>query len=334
MTPKDLEKARASIMKPSQQLDGIAIKGYEFNNGFEIKRFLESFYTTGFQATNLAKAISITQKMRDEREQTEGFTLFLGYTSNQVTSGNRESIRYLVEHKLIDVIVTTAGGVEEDIIKCLKPFILGDFRAPGGKLREAGINRTGNIFVPNDRYILFEQFLTPILNELTSAGPRNISPSELCRILGEKINNTESILYWAAKNNIPVYCPAITDGSLGDIAFFHQINEINKGNQQLHIDSLADTAALNKRAIESTKTGILIVGAGIVKHAILNANMMREGADYAVYINTSAEFDGSDSGAEPEEAKSWGKVASDANTVKVVCDATIALPLLVAGTYL
>ena len=100
------------------------------------------------------------------------------------------------------------------------------------------------------------------------------------------------------------------------------------------LDILADNATLNKLAIEAEKTGVFIIGAGLVKHQILNANMMREGAEYAVYLNTSAEYDGSDSGAEPEEAKSWGKLSKDVNTVKVVCDATIALPLMVAGAYL
>ncbi len=336
MTRKTLEDAKASIFKPAQEPLGLTIKGYEANEPFSLEKLSESYKSTGFQGTYLGNAIDILRRMRAEREQAgEGFKVFLGFTSNQVSSGNRELIRYLVEHKFVDALVTTAGGIEEDIIKCQKPFILGDFRAPGKELRDAGINRTGNIFVPNDRYIGYEAFLRPIFDELTNNNTKQaiITPSELIKTLGERINDNSSICYWAAKHNIPVFCPAITDGSTGDIAYFHQINELNKGRQFLFIDSLKDNAALNSLAITADKTGALILGAGLVKHQILNANMMREGLDYAVYINTSFEFDGSDSGAEPEEAKSWGKVASDANTVKVTCDATIALPIIIVSVW-
>lgn len=332
---KNIEQAKQSIHKPSEEIDGVNIKGAEFNQTIDLKALLDSFGASGFQATHLAKAIEILKKVKQERAKTPGFKLFLGFTSNQVTSGNRELIRYLVEHKFVDALVTTAGGVEEDFIKCLKPFILGDFRAPGAALRDAGINRTGNIFVPNDRYIAFEEWLRPILDELTEKNTKQliVSPSALIKILGERINSKDSIYYWAAKNNIPVFCPALTDGSFGDITFFHQINELNKGKQFIVLDSIADNATLNKLALDAEKTAVFVIGAGLVKHQILNANMMREGAEYSVYLNTSAEFDGSDSGAEPEEAKSWGKLSADANTVKVVCDATIALPLIIAGVY-
>lgn len=54
-------------------------------------------------------------------------TLFMGYTSNLVSSGMRETLRYLVEHNMVDCVVTTAGGVEEDFIKCLAPTYLGRY---------------------------------------------------------------------------------------------------------------------------------------------------------------------------------------------------------------
>ena len=341
MSHKNIDEARKSIFKESASVDDrTVVRGFSVDEPFELERFLASFATNGFQATNLGLGIDILKRMRHARDaQGQGFVLFLGYTSNQVSSGNRELIRYLVQHKMVDALVTTAGGVEEDIIKCLHPFVIGDFRAPGKALREQGINRTGNIFVPNDRYIAFEQFLRPMLDELTHKNTKSvtITPSEFIKLLGERIasheNAKDSIAYWAAKHNIPIFCAALTDGSIGDITFFHQYNLLAKGEQKLSIDILADNAKLNRLAIDAKQTGALIIGSGLVKHQILNANMMREGLDYAVYLNTSAEYDGSDSGAEPEEAKSWGKVGADANTVKIVCDATIALPLLVLGAF-
>ena len=99
-------------------------------------------------------------------EEKTGCTIFLGYTSNLVSSGLRETIRFLVQHKLVDCIVTTAGGIEEDFIKCLCPTLIGDFGLKGTMLRDKGINRIGNLLVPNNNYCKFEDWVTPILDEM------------------------------------------------------------------------------------------------------------------------------------------------------------------------
>src|SRR3989344_5179113 len=154
---KKLEIAKKNILRNSFNPKNFTpIKGYDFNKGINYEKLIDSFATTGFQASNLGKAIEIVKKMREEK-----CTIFLGYTSNMVTSGLRDIFRYLAEHKLVDVIVTTAGGVEEDFVKCIEPFLLGEFTTAGKELREAGINRIGNIFVPNDRYVKFERFFVP-----------------------------------------------------------------------------------------------------------------------------------------------------------------------------
>lgn len=318
--------ARKNVLRESEELkDYTPIKGYDFDDKFDFDKLISSFATTGFQATNLAKAIEIIKEMRKNK-----CTIFLGYTSNMVTSGLRDVFRYLTKHKFVDVIVTTAGGVEEDIIKCLEPFALGSFEAVGKELREKGINRTGNIFVPNSRYIKYEQFLLPLLKEIndkyTNQNP--ISSSQFVAELGKKINNEESIYYWAQKNNIPVFCPALTDGSTGDIIYFFKFK-----NPNFCLDIAEDIKKINDAAISAKKTGLIILGAGLIKHHICNANMFRNGADYAVYINTAQEFDGSDSGARPDEAVSWGKILPEGKTVKVFGDATILFPLIVSQTF-
>lgn len=326
--PLKLKRAKESIFKKSEQLtEEIRIRGYDFSKKFDLDLFVRAYGSTGFQATHLAKAIEIAKKMISARKSS--CTIFLGYTSNMITSGVREAILHLVKNNMVDVLVTTAGGVEEDIIKCLKPFVLGDFRAKGAELRTKGINRTGNIFVPNDRYCAFEDFLTPILKEVLASQKTTgkiVAPSELIRTLGERINNKESVYYWAAKHNIPVFCPALTDGSIGDIMFFFKYN-----HPELKLDIMEDTFRLNNLAINAKETGAIILGGGLMKHQICNANMMREGLKYAVYINTAMEYDGSDSGAEPEEAISWGKISANAQHVKVFGDATIIFPLMVAA---
>src|SRR3989344_2180972 len=146
------EKARDKIFKESEEPEGLRIKGYDFSKGRNMKELLDSYASTGFQASHLGKAVEIAKKMRKEK-----VTIFLGFTSNMISSGVREAILHLVKNKMVHVVVTTAGGVEEDFIKTIKHFVLGDFRLNGAELRRRGINRTGNILVPNERYVEFEK---------------------------------------------------------------------------------------------------------------------------------------------------------------------------------
>ncbi|XP_021689360.1 deoxyhypusine synthase isoform X2 [Hevea brasiliensis] len=315
----------AIVFKESEHLEGkcIKIEGYDFNEGVNYSQLLKSMVSTGFQASNLGDAIAVVNHMLDWRLADEDITedcneeerdpayresvkckVFLGFTSNLVSSGVRDIIRYLVQHHMVDVVVTTAGGIEEDLIKCLAPTYKGDFYLPGAHLRSKGLNRIGNLLVPNDNYCKFEDWIIPIFDQM----------------LKEQIE----------ENNIPVFCPGLTDGSLGDMLYFHSFR-----SPGLIVDIVQDIRAMNGEAVHASprKTGIIVLGGGLPKHHICNANMMRNGADYAVFINTAQEFDGSDSGARPDEAVSWGKIRGSAKTVKVHCDATIAFPLLVAETF-
>ncbi len=318
--------AKKNLLRVSKETKGRPVRGYDFNQGVDYSAIVKSFASTGFQATHFARAVAITNEMIKDKA-----FIFLGYTSNMVSSGLRDVIRYLVEHKKVNVVVTTTGGIEEDIIKCLGDFTIGDFSLDGKKLREEGINRIGNILVPNNRYVSFEKFVQPILEELYHEQKRTGKPtraSELIFKLGEKINNKESIYYWAWKHKMMVYCPVITDGALGDNIYFFKFK-----HPDFMLDVTDDVVVFNNTTIGLKKSGAIILGSGVVKHAILNANMLRNGADYAVYVNTSQEFDGSDAGARPEEAISWGKILPGARHVKLFADATIVFPLLVAETF-
>jgi deoxyhypusine synthase len=318
--------AKRNLFKRSKNVQGISIKGYDFNKGVDYEQIIKSYMSTGFQASEFSTAVSIIDDMIKSKSY-----IFLGYTSNMMSSGLRECFRYLIEHKKVDVVVTTAGGIEEDFVKCLGDFKLGDFRAPGKKLREMGINRIGNIFAPNDLYVKFEKWIQPILKELYDEQKKTgkiHTPSEIVWKLGESIKNKDSVYYWAWKNKIKVFCPGITDGALGDNIYLFQFK-----NKDFKIDLVQDIVELNNSTIGLKKSGVIILGTGIVKHSILNANMLRNGADYAVYINNSQEFDGSDAGALPEEAISWGKVLPDSKNVKLFADATIVFPLIVSQTF-
>lgn len=227
-----------------------------------------------------------------------------------------------MEHKHVSAIVTTAGGVEEDFIKCLAPTYLGTFSAAGATLRKQGMNRIGNLFVPNSNYCAFEDWIVPILDKMLeeqeaskkTAEPLHWTPSKVIARLGKEINDERSVYYWAWKNDIPVFCPALTDGSLGDMLYFHTFKA---SPEQIRVDIVEDIRKINTMAVRAKRAGMIILGGGIVKHHIANACLMRNGAESAVYINTGQEFDGSDAGARPDEAVSWGKIKSDAESVKV-----------------
>lgn len=350
---KNFEKAKQSVLVKSENTENNEIiKGYDFNNGIDYDKIFLSYSNMGFQATNLGKAIEIVNNMiswrlsnekitddedeefksNEAREKTRT-TIFLGYTSNMVSAGLREIIRYLCEHKMVDVVVTTAGGIEEDFIKCLAPTFKGDFTLKGEDLRNKGLNRIGNLIVPNENYCKFEDWITPKLNWMRDEQEKNKvswTPSKMINYLGKEIDNKESIYYWCNKNNIPVFCPALTDGSIGDMIFFHNFSE-NK--PRLKLDIVEDIISLNKIALQAKRTGMIILGGGLIKHHINNANLMRNGADYAVYINTAQEFDGSDAGARPDEAVSWGKIKIEAESVKIYAEVSLILPILVSQTF-
>lgn len=138
--------------------------------------------------------------------------VFLGYTSNLISSGLRETILYLVKHKHVAAIVTTAGGIEEDFIKCLGDTYLADFNLDGADLRRRGMNRIGNLIIPNDNYCKFEDWLTPILDAMLAEQKETgqvWTPSRFINRLGKEINNEESVYYWAYKVNLYNFLIAI-----------------------------------------------------------------------------------------------------------------------------
>ncbi|QDZ17527.1 deoxyhypusine synthase [Chloropicon primus] len=352
--------ADAVLVKSVEMPKGAkTVLGYDFEEtttteegGDHATRVLERMLYTGFQATSFGQAAEEINKMirwrlsdeavgKDEPEEhldpefRKGVKckIFLGYTSNLISSGVRESIKYLVKNKMVDCVVTTAGGIEEDLIKCLGKTYLGDFALKGTELRSQGLNRIGNLLVPNDNYCSFEDWIMPVLDAMLEEQKKDgvlWTPSRVIARLGKEINNEESVCYWAWKNSIPMYCPALTDGSIGDMLYFHSYK-----NPGLVVDLVQDIRSINTEAVKAAprKTGMIILGGGVCKHHICNANLMRNGADYAVYVNTAQEFDGSDSGARPDEAKSWGKIKQNAKPVKVYGDATIIFPLLVSQTF-
>ncbi|MFW5705282.1 MAG: deoxyhypusine synthase family protein, partial [Nanoarchaeota archaeon] len=205
-------------------------------------------------------------------------------------------------------------------------------------LRDEGINRTGNIFIPNDRYIYFERFMNCLFERLLERQNNTgkiIDVEEFVYEMGYELDlqnidkKKESFTYWAYKNKIPFFCPALPDGSVGDMLYFFK-----KKHPEFKIDTSDYIVKVTDLGLNCEKMGIIAIGGSIPKHLVANVGLFRDGADYAVYINTGLEMEGSNAGAPIDEAVSWGKIAPNAQKVKVEVEASVAFPLLVAGAFL
>lgn len=311
--------------------DGEEVKGYDFRGDFDLVEMLESYETTGFQATHLKQAIDIIEQMKDDDAK-----IFLTFTSNIISSGLRETVAYLARKDFIDVIITSSGSHTEDVIKTAKPFKMGEWDADEAKLREEGINRLGNIYVESENYVWLESWLNNEFLPDFFDDEKLRSPTEVAEQLGKKVGEDEdleekdSFLYHSFKNDIPVYCPALIDAEIGDFMFYYRQEE----DAEIGIEILDDWDSLIHEAVEADKTGIIAVGDGVPKHQAIMSNLFKGGAEYAVYISTGMEGDGSLSGAPPKEAVSWGKIKEDLkNYTQVEAEATLVFPLIVAAAF-
>jgi len=283
----------------------------------KVSELVGAMQNVGFQSIELANATQTIVKMKKA-----GAKIYFTFTSNMVTSGLRGFFAQLIKLGMCDAIVTTVGGIEEDIMKSMgEKFRIGDFDTDDVALYEKGVNRVGNLFITNESYCKFEDKIMPMLDKLYKKQPR-WAPSEMFAEIGKEIKDENSILYQAAKNNVPIFCPAITDGSFGFHLFMYQ---------QDHKDFVVDVVRDFKNILFSTSQddikGLISLGGSISKHHAILACLLNGGLDYAVYMTTARHTSGSMSGATTKEAKSWGKIKDDSDAATVIGDVTITFPL-------
>ena len=286
-----------------------------------VKELVRSLGSVGFQATKLAQA---AETARDMFEDKECLTI-LSFTANLVASGLRGAIAETIKRGLVDVVITTGGAVDHDFIRAFEPYFLGDFNVDDAALHRKGVNRLGNIFVPSARYVMLEKKVQPVFKRVYEKGkvttPRKLTDELASEVL--KTGDENSFLYWCAKRRVPVYSPCFVDSALGlQLHFFRQ------DHSDFVFDELGDMRELAGEIMSAKRTGAIVLGGGPSKHFTIASNIIRGGLDKAVYVTTAAEWDGSLSGAETREAKSWGKIKEKAREVTVHGDATILYPLL------
>jgi len=295
----------------------VKVKDFKWKKGLTVKKLVEGYQHIGYQSVELARVSEVFVRMKKNNAK-----IFLTFTSNMVTSGLRGFFAQIINLGMAHVIVTTVGSIEEDIMKAKGgKFDLGSFYADDVELHEQGINRVGNIFVNNEVYLDFEDNILPILQQLYEKKKR-WSVSEMLREIGLILEDPNSFLYQAAKNNLPVFCPAITDGSFGFHLFLFQ-----QKHPDFIIDVVKDFGNILLSTSHDEKKGVIALGGGVSKHHAILSTLLNGGAEYAAYMTTAHQTSGSMSGATTKEAKSWGKVKDDADIATAIGDVTIIFPL-------
>lgn len=276
----------------------------------------------GFTSQKLADATDIVEKMMKNKDCLR----ILSFPACIMATGTRGIIVDMVRKGYIDLIITTCGTLDHDLSRTWKSYYKGDFMMDDEKLREDGISRLGNVLVPDECYgFVLEEKLAPIFDDIFK-DELSLSTHEIIDRVGAKLDNEHSLLYQCHKRGVPIFVPGITDGSFGcQLWMYYQMH------RKLRIDLFDDEQLLSEMTSEAKETGAIIIGGGISKHHVIWWNQFRGGLDYAIYLTTAQEFDGSLSGAQIREAVSWGKVKPDAKKMTVEGDATISLPIIMAA---
>ena len=301
-----------------------AVKDLNINENTTIKELINQFSKAGgFSASKVAKAAKIIKNMQSDKDCFK----ILSHPACIVSTGTRGLIRDLVKNKKVDAIMTTCGTLDHDLARLWKDYYQGSFMMDDKELHKKGINRLGNVLIPNECYgEVLEDNLQPIIKKL-HAERKEWSVHELIWAFGEAIQNEkgakDSIIYWAWKNKIPVYLPGPLDGAWGA-----QLWNYWQLNKDFTLNLFEDDQDFYVRVTDAKKAGAIMLGGGISKHHVIWFNQFRNGLDYAVQVSTAVEYDGSLSGAQTREAISWGKVKEEASHITVEGDVTLILPLI------
>ena len=296
------------------------VKDISIQAGDPIQNIFDQLSTSGgFESRNLAEGLEILSSMINDKECVK----FLSFVAAITSTGLRGIITDMLRKKMFDVVITTCGALDHDIARYFSHYLEGSFTLNDADLLEKNIHRLGNVLVPMESYgPIIEEKMQMFLEAAYKSGKREMSTADITKMIGENLGEG-SFLYWAAKNNIPVIVPGIVDGGVGS-----QIWMFTQKHPDFKLNVVADSELLSSIIFKAKKSGSLMLGGGISKHHTLWWNQYRDGLDYAVYITTAQEFDGSLSGALVREAISWGKVTQNAKQTTIHAEITTILPFL------
>jgi deoxyhypusine synthase len=301
-------------LRPVQQM--------RLHKGMRVSDLIKQMAATGVLG---AGKIGEAAELVSEMFHNPNYTVFLTLAGPMVPGGFRRVLRDLIEDEYVNVLVTTGANMVHDMVEALGyRHMVGTFSAEDRRLRREGIGRIGDIYIEQEAFQGLEKWLIKTVKAIPEEKRRRISAAELLNDIGKQIKDNDSILAAAAYRSVPIICPALVDSIAGfQLWMFGQ-------DDTLRIDPLLDMNLLMDKVYEAKKVGIVMLGGGVPKHFALFASTFREGVDAAVQITMDRPEPGGLSGASLEEAISWGKVKPKGRAVTVICDATIAFPLIVA----
>jgi deoxyhypusine synthase len=300
------------------------VEQMKLHKGMSVSQLVRQMDATGvLGAGKIGEAAELVSEMFND----PNYTVFLTLAGPMVPAGFRRIIGDLIENECVNVLVTTGANMVHDMVEALGyKHLVGTFKAEDRKLRKENIGRIGDIYIEQEAFQSLEKWLLKTVEAIPEEKRKRISAAELLSEIGKQIKDKESILAIAARKNVPIICPALVDSIAGfQLWMFGQ-------DKTLRIDPLLDISVLMDKVYEAKKVGVIMLGGGVPKHFALFANTFREGVDAAVQITMDRPEPGGLSGASLEEAISWGKVKPKGRAVTVVCDVTIAFPLIVAAT--
>jgi deoxyhypusine synthase len=289
---------------------------------------------TAFQARNLGRAAAIWEAMlRDEA------TVFLGLAGAMVPAGMRPLLVYLIEHRLIDVLVSTGANLYHDVYETLgHQHFQSACGGDGGDdvhLASLRVLRFYDTLAPEHEFSIGERLLTDFSLTLDEGHP--YTTREYFHLLGralEPVAKEEGILTAAAKHGVPVYCPAFGDSVHGLAVAEGRL----RTGKRIAFDIIGDILETAHLSLTANKTGVVYVGGGTPKNFVQQAGVAaylfqreRPGHSYGIQVTTDEPQWGGLSGCTFEEAQSWRKIAPDASFVTANVDATIGMPIIVSA---
>jgi deoxyhypusine synthase len=296
-----------------------------------ISELLDAMGRTGFQGKSLARCLDVLVKMVAEPRN----TIFLGYAGSLSTTGQWKIVRWLVENRFVDVLVSTGANVSEDVFEGLGfSYYQGSATVDDAELLDHQIDRYYDVYADELEYRRLEAFIAEFMATLESDRP--YSSGEFLSRFGayQSERGVDSITAAAHRAGVPVFSPGLADSGYGVAAF--QLAE--SGGPRVVLDQLEDMRQLGRIGRESEGTSVIYLGGGVPKDTIQLVTVMVDlsrGGEvpyphkYAVQITTDSPQWGGLSGCTFEEAVSWGKIDPDeASRAVCYCDATIALPIL------
>jgi deoxyhypusine synthase len=314
-------------MKKKSRFLQTPIEPFVVEAGLTADQILARMERISFQGRNLATAHRIWQRMLED-----DVTIFLGMAGALSAGGLRLVVAHLIQHRYVDCLVSTGANLYHDLHETRgQHHYVGSAHADDAALADDRIDRVYDTYASEEEFSSNDEWIADFACTLET---RPYTTREFLHLLGGylwKTTQRDGILTAAFRANVPIFCPAIADSSIGMGLSQARQKKIGAG----YIDIIGDIVESANLVIRRPRTASIVLGGGTPKNFINQASVQAEfysdrvgGHRYALQIVTDVPHFGGASGSSLEEAQSWGKLATDSPKVSVQADATIALPLL------